>query len=188
MAVYADWLKWHNHLYALMCVPAVDQAMMLCRHNGHWYIAVRGNPESSGCTLRAGIRMPSEPGFERRTDWMKTKEIADAGGVQFYPTLRYRGHRVYPEHWHPESERPLLMCVMESSSWRSALMRDSDLEQVKARFESEGWEFNARDQQARKYIDVDDLEKVEGPAPDGQFLAKTSCAFHGRRSPAGRPR
>lgn len=91
--------------------------------------------------------------------------------ITFYPTLRYRGIPVSVFHgWHPDSEEPLLNLAI----WgRPYLSLDEPYEVIKQRWEqliSEGWEDGGRDGMAG-YVHVEDpdLEKIEGPPPDGPF-------------------
>lgn len=63
--------------------------------------------------------------------------------ITFISELRYKGLKVYPEHWHPESEEPLLLCYMPT------VMHPGEPESVwglrRERLIEEGWEDGGRD-------------------------------------------
>lgn len=92
------------------------------------------------------------------------------GDIRFFPEIRYRGCKVYPEWWHRESSEPLLAVHL--------LRNDLDLEKFFVRppsfndllraMAADGWQGDAREGW-HKYIHVDELEKIEGPPPEGAF-------------------
>ena len=115
--------------------------------------------------MKVGLRMPGSEGFRRVNNYLgRTFESCDS--VTFYPEVRYRGVRVYPQHWDPESNEPLAMCHMPLNIdlAETKAERDALLEQLLA----EGWEYSAWEGLARA-VHVDDLEKIEGPPPEGPF-------------------
>jgi len=91
-----------------------------------------------------------------------TTEISN---ITFYPEIRYKGLRVYPMWWKRDAEEPILR-VMAGSSGGDYPPGDTAafVEMLKA----EGWQPQARDPM-EGYVHVDDLEKIEGPPPDGAF-------------------
>ncbi|MBX3351817.1 MAG: hypothetical protein KF684_02690 [Phycisphaeraceae bacterium] len=88
--------------------------------------------------------------------------------ISFYPELRYEGCKVYPwGGWRPDSAEPILGCLI--GDLRAS--PDETADDVRARRErlvAQGWEDGGRDGVAG-YVHVDDLEKIEGPPPDGPF-------------------
>lgn len=115
-------------------------------------------------------------------------------GIIFYPELRFHGMRVYPEHWHGESEQPLLHCLLHDNNpavdaesgttmgmihearesgqrerWEQlGRRRETASRIVMERLLEEGWEQLEAGLFA-KYLHVDELEKIEGPPPEGSF-------------------
>ena len=113
-----------------------------------------------GQTLKNEGFMP----YVRGTFWHKpfdnTKEIL------FYPTLRWNGFLVTPMYWHKESSDPLLLCRMETHNF--GVTNDKDYMKAVERLRADGWGVDIMEG-AFKYIHVDELEKIEGPAPEGAF-------------------
>jgi hypothetical protein len=116
-------------------------------------------------------------------------------GITFYPETRYWGMPVHPEHWHRESEEPLLCCRLMgdeihrltgppglAEASRLAGRSEADrqhwlglVEEAKARgrelrtrLVEDGW-LDGGGEGLVKYVHVDDLEKIEGPPPEGAF-------------------
>jgi hypothetical protein len=88
-------------------------------------------------------------------------------GITFYPELRYKGMRVYPKGWDPDSAEPILRCEkphLADMNLKGVHVRQAFVERLRA----DGWHWDDREG-GWKYIHVDDLEKVEGPPPDGTF-------------------
>jgi hypothetical protein len=115
--------------------------------------------------------------------------------VVFYPQVRYWGMPVYPLHWHEESSEPLLRCLLmgneihrltsqaglgeasdraaeseaDHQRWlalvEEARTRDREL---RTRLVEDGW-LDRAGEGLEKYVHVDDLEKIEGPPPEGAF-------------------
>lgn len=111
--------------------------------------------------MKVGIQMPVSDGFRRVNNYLaRTFDFTE--GITFYPEIRYRGFRVYPQAWHYESSEPLLHCYMDHSEislggW------DATKERMRELIE-DGWQWDQRDG-GNKYVYVDDLEKIEGPPP-----------------------
>lgn len=109
-------------------------------------------------------------GFSERTSqandgpiyrWWQ-RYIDSIADITFFPEIRYRGFRVYPQGWHYESSEPLLKCYMDHSEI-SAGGWDATKERMCALIE-DGWQWDQREG-GIKYVHVDDLEKIEGPPP-----------------------
>lgn len=151
--------------------------MLLARKDGYWYIAVRSRPESLGCALRIGPMMPREAGFTPMPPvgaWM-SKQLESTDGVTFFPTIKYQGLRVEPISWHPESRELRVKCRLDTSEVTSSVLHFDDLAGTDraynkrvAELKAEGWAWDAREG-GQKYLHVDELEKIEGPPPDGVF-------------------
>jgi len=80
--------------------------------------------------------------------------------IVFFPTLQYESATVYPQWWHPESEEPILFCHM--MQWEDCALSTEELRK-------EGWQIDDPREPARGYVHVDELEKIEGPPPEGPF-------------------
>ena len=170
---------------------------MLCVWNKEWCLAQRGNLSLPGVSLavRNGCPLASETmGFKRYWSgvfWHRYWPSFD--GITFYPEVRYRGIRVYPQWWHPSSAEPLVHCWMQGigdavdpgrdrieqsldaqrrgdfALWASICEELKQKSQaMRAQLVSEGWKDKHIDG-LEKYCHVDDLEKIEGPPPVGEF-------------------
>lgn len=89
-----------------------------------------------------------------------------ADEVRFFPKLRWKGFRVTPVYWYRDSSEPLLHCRMETHELGAKSEREH--ERLVEDIRTQGWHWDLREG-GHKYIHVDDLEKIEGPAPDGPF-------------------
>lgn len=150
--------------------------MILAHYRGEWVGAQRAVANVPGCAL--GVRNGAEQwaqehGFRRY--WSGAfwdKYCPDLAGIRFFPRLSVRGCRVVPWQWHPTAEEPLLMVFMEPE--------DLDLsryflkppafkgEEIMRAMRADGWGWDQREG-GWKYFHVDELEKVEGPPPEGAF-------------------
>jgi len=103
--------------------------------------------------------------------------IADVRAIRFFPVIRCRlGYLVSPVMWHPEWEEPILKCYLDNGELTQDLTCHNDLgkwnriyEERKAALRADGWHWPDPREGCEKYIHVDDLEKIEGPPPDGAF-------------------
>ncbi len=151
--------------------------MILARKNTYWYIAERANPQSSGCAIRVGANMPNEGGFgpPPGVGLYLVKQLESTAGLQFFPYVYYRGCRVWPEAWDRESEEPILRCLAMPNNFEDIT---SDYFRKIGKgigaiypgdvLRADGWEQIARGEYV-KFFHVDDLEKIEGPPPEGVF-------------------
>lgn len=86
-------------------------------------------------------------------------------GITFYPVVRYKGMRVHPIAWHPEATEPRLKV---HSAWCSSDYPPGDELAFDEMLKAEGWTWDQREG-GEGYVHVDDLEKIEGPPPEGGF-------------------
>jgi len=86
----------------------------------------------------------------------------DIENVVFFPEIRYQNAKVYPEYWPTDSSEPLLRCRLMGWDARSAGYSNEQQE-------ADGWKGVGSGDGATKWIHVDDLEKIEGPPPEGPF-------------------
>lgn len=86
---------------------------------------------------------------------------------RFYPEIRWKGRRVHVWNgWDPNSSEPMLQCLLDLGELGAASASDAEVK-VQELIE-EGWSWNWREG-GLKYIHVNDLEKIEGPPPEGPF-------------------
>lgn len=113
--------------------------------------------------------MPRGEGFEPSGPspvyfWRGSVLIADPA-ITWYPELRYRGYPVSPYMgWKPETPEPMLGCYLDTCAIRGIGHHDTPGE--RAALLADGW--HERDGFFR-YVHVDEIEKSEGPPPDGPF-------------------
>jgi len=110
--------------------------------------------------------MPHDEGFISINNYLG-KQLDTVYGIAFYPNIRYKGLHAYPENWHSTSHEPLVMCLIPSLR----VFVNESKEVVQQRREllvDHGFEDGGREG-LKGYVHVDDLEKIEGPPPDGPF-------------------
>ncbi len=142
--------------------------MILCRWKAEWCIAQRAQANLPGCSLAVpnsrGPRLAG-PGFREyvyKTFWHKYVDAIEE--IVFYAEIRYKGMRVTPIMWHPESEEPLLRCLAgQSADDYPPGAGDEFIEMLRA----DGWHIQRCETWG--YVHVDELEKIEGPPPEGPF-------------------
>lgn len=141
---------------------------VLAIRKGEWLLAAFA-PNLRGCNLST-VRPPLHD-RERYHIWNKSVYVwshAPLDGITFFPELKYQGCKVYPWHgWRHDSAEPILSCLI--GDLRAS--PDETADDVRARRErlvAQGWEDGGRDGVAG-YVHVDDIEKFEGPPPDGPF-------------------
>lgn len=91
----------------------------------------------------------------------------------FYPELRFKGLPVTPLWWRPDSEEPILRVhtmpehkYFVLSPYYSGPKATG--EENWQRLHDDGWEPAGKGEWER-WAHVDELEKTEGPPPEGQF-------------------
>ncbi len=92
-------------------------------------------------------------------------------GIIFYPEIYYRlgdeRYRVYPwNRWCRDSTEPVLRCLIDHG-----LISEGGMAETERRIKTlinDGWQWDQR-VGGIKYVHVDDLEKIEGPPPEGAF-------------------
>ena len=68
--------------------------------------------------------------------------------------------------WHPESSEPLLFCRIDDG--KVGGQSEAEFMQRVRELQADGWTWEFREG-CEKYVHVDDLEKIEGPPPEGAF-------------------
>lgn len=91
----------------------------------------------------------------------------------FYPEIRYRGVRVLPYSWHPTETEPVLLVDVypydRDLYARYFLKPPKDHDEMLRALKLDGWDVYDGREGAWKYVHVDELEKIEGPPPEGAF-------------------
>ena len=128
-------------------------------------------PHLRGCNL--STRVDPVAHAEKYHLWQNRIWVwseADPAKVRFFPEIRYRGCKVYPEWWHRESSEPLLAVHLppRDLDFSKFFVRPPTLDDLQRAMEADGWQGDGREGW-HKYVHVDELEKIEGPPPEGPF-------------------
>lgn len=97
-----------------------------------------------------------------------------ANGIAFYPELYYHGLPVWPASWCSESAEPIVRCEAMpqegqlDDEYFQCVLQHSTVDHRNNRLLADGWAKPDKFVYS-KYVHVDDLEKIEGPPPDGPF-------------------
>ncbi len=152
--------------------------MILAHYRGDWAIAYRAyyppQPRPPGCALRVrntSVLANDDAGFEPNafgTYWESSTRWTDE--LRLFPEIRYHGCKVYPYGWHTTAREPMLQIFaddIDASKYFKAnpLANTTDLRRALI---ADGWDWDAREG-GFKYVHVDELEKIEGPPPEGPF-------------------
>ncbi len=152
--------------------------MILAHYRGDWAIAYCAyfppQPRPPGCALRVrntSVLANDDAGFEPNafgTYWESSTRWTDE--LRLFPEIRYRGCKVYPEWWDRESSDPLLAVHLPPSDldFSKFFVRPPTLDDLQRAMEADGWQGDGREGW-HKYVHVDELEKIEGPPPEGPF-------------------
>lgn len=102
------------------------------------------------------------------------KYFPSTEGITFYPNIYYHGLKVWPLSWMPETNEPVLRCEampeqgdLDSEYFQEA-MRRIGAYSGEVLLVADGWRHPDKFTY-QKAIHVDDLEKIEGPPPEGPF-------------------
>ena len=121
--------------------------------------------------------MPCPPGFQEHiygTFWWKI--FRDYAGITFYPRCLYHGMLVTPITWHTESPEPIVQCCA-MPGWEGYDLNQSFIEHVletgmpneyDSPMLADGWDASEIGV-FKKFIHIDELDKIEGPPPEGSF-------------------
>lgn len=151
-------------------------SMILANWQNRWFLASRANAGSDSCALvasdledlsRIGFKSeqrsfgrPGNSNFSEWRIWHCWRESVN--GIVFFPELRFRQAKVYPEYWSFDSSEAVLQCRL--MGWDAYSAAYSNEQQI-----ADGWIGVGSGDGATKWIHVDELEKIEGPPPEGPF-------------------
>ncbi len=150
-------------------------AVILCEFRGNWYLST-GISAANGCTLRCGARMPHPAGFKPLppVGALLYGSVFEIEAITFFPIIRRLEYPLRPVMWHPEREEPILKCYLDNSELTRDLTCYNDLarwnriyKERKAALWADGWHWSDPREGCEKYLHVDELEKIEGPPPEG---------------------
>lgn len=146
-----------------------------------------------GMNRAPGFDWRNEPGYSHAI-----VQEGRRGEFQFFRELLFQRMRVHPEWWHFEAAEPLLHCRLrgdqitqkvgllpeilraraaadqsgdpaDHESWRQLCMAaEKAAFALRAELVNEGWKDQSGDGLV-KYLHVEELEKIEGPPPEGAF-------------------
>lgn len=148
--------------------------MILAMRDGEWFLAAFA-PHIQGCNL-SSVREPiaQRDKFHLWRDLIYVQSHAPLDGIIFYPDLFYHGLSVAPQMWHTETIEPILCCQAMPQEgdlddpYFVTLLKDSQRDHYGNRLLADGWTRTDKFVY-EKYIHIDDLEKAEGPPPNGSF-------------------
>ena len=143
--------------------------MILCRFNNHWFLCTGIDLYTDRCWLRSGPKMHYPDTFQPLppAGSVMHGSIEGVEHVTFYPEIRYDGLRVFPENWHFDNTDPVVMCHIPSPR-RFPNESKEAVQQHREELIAQGFEDGGREG-LKGYVHVDDLEKIEGPPPEGPF-------------------
>ncbi|QOJ18146.1 MAG: hypothetical protein HRU76_11335 [Phycisphaeraceae bacterium] len=139
----------------------------LARRQSDWLLAAFA-PHLRGCNLSTVVSPTvAQERFQLWQGRIWVQSEADPREVVFYPRLLYRGWLVTPERWHHTGAEPILLVRMGVEEISKAGGLKETME-ARRELETDGWDWS-RMEEGLKYVHVDQLEKVEGPPPEGAF-------------------
>ncbi len=145
--------------------------MILCRDDAFWYCSTGVSRDKDQCGVRCGSQMAQPDGLlPLPPAGAQRYGLRPFRGIRFFPEIRYRGCKVYPEWWHRESSEPLLAVLLLPSDLELSkfFVRPPAFGDLQRAMEADGWHGDGREGW-HKYVHVDELEKIEGPPPEGPF-------------------
>jgi hypothetical protein len=139
--------------------------MILCKWNEDWFICTGKNSSLGHYGLRSGAMMPHPATFSQYGSawWYGIAKLTEH--ITFYPRISYKGCGGRPVMWKADTTEPILYCEIGTPPGWSRQQQEAKISEL----EAEGWKWDRRDGVGRGYVHVDDLEKVEGPPPEGAF-------------------
>lgn len=169
---------------------------VLAQRDGEWFLAAFAK-HLNGCNLSTP-REPvlQREKFHLWRGQLYVQSHASLQGITFYPELYYHGMKVWPQGWGEDTAEPILHCLVllnpedvertpyfdgpsakqihatkdrDRDEWiRLLALRQKGVEQLIERLIADGWEQPGRGEFTR-LVHIDDLDKIEGPPPEGPF-------------------
>lgn len=142
---------------------------VLANRDGEWFLAAFA-PHLSECNLSTPIQpVHNSELFHIWKESIYVQSHASLDRIVFYPEVLYRGIRVWPSHWDLKSSELMVSCRMMPDDVDQLKLfgcETPDYTTFHALMTNDGWRWDMRDGGVR-YIHINDLEKIEGPLPDG---------------------
>lgn len=150
--------------------------MILAYWQNEWVTCGRGPAHGAGCGV--GVRLAladwaQQLGMQRHVPAFWSKHLESIAGIRFFPEIRYRGVRVLPYSWHPTEAAPVLLVDVNPNDrdlyTRYFIKPPNNHDEMLRALKLDGWDVYDGREGAWKYVHVDELEKIEGPPPEGLF-------------------
>lgn len=139
--------------------------LVLAQKDDHWFLAAFA-AHIQGCNLSTTLLpFDNRDRFAKHFSGVFVRSNAPLEGITFYPRLRFRGQIVVPWGWKPDTSEPILHVFMDSLEFPKV----GDTGATIAQLERQGWGNVDPREGAFRYVHVDELEKTEGPPPEGPF-------------------
>ena len=137
-----------------------------------WSLAGRGVEGVPGISLRVGALMSGPPAMHMDAHGkFRHLYVTEFEDIIAFPVLKWRGCRIYPEHWKSDASLPILRVrLMPWDANALSIFGTEHLapEDHRKRMVALGWTLDPREG-ATAWLHVDELEKSEGPIPQGVF-------------------
>lgn len=134
----------------------------LAKRHDEWFLG-HANEYISGVNL-ASPRIPRSESsrYRKSTHGVYFANFRDHDVITFYTEIRYKGAKVYPEQLEYRPKKLLVLCRLMGWDAYSAGYSNEQLA-------ADGWVGVGSGDGATRWILVDELEKIEGPPPEGPF-------------------
>lgn len=138
--------------------------MILCKYENEWYLSTGLSADGDRCGIRCSIEMPHPHRFS--TSGSIAYGIVPASDVEFFPTLSYKGFRIFQISW-SDTREPILCCCISGGDIWAHYGNEVDCRGAIADLQSEGWTHDSKDRLIWGLVHVDALDKVRGAPPPG---------------------
>jgi hypothetical protein len=146
-------------------------AVILCREGDYWYYSTGVSREKNQCGVRCGPNMLNPGGLLPLPPvGALLYGLRPFDRMIFFPEIRYRGCKVSPWAWHPTAHEPILRIDgsnLDGYRLNGPFNAGPNFDFTAALL-ADGWEGDDYLGWSR-YVHVDELEKIEGPPPEGPF-------------------
>lgn len=140
--------------------------MVLASRSGEWYLAAFAK-HLQGCNLSTTVRPAvNRDAFHLWQNSVWVWSNAPIAGITFYPQLRWHGFPVTPISWAKGATEPMLRCSIGPLTQKDI---PPGIERFTDYLRAHGWAWSVRDFMGERTVHVDELEKIEGPPPEGAF-------------------
>lgn len=100
--------------------------------------------------------------FRKSAHGMYFANFRDPSDIMFFLDIRFRNAKVHLEYWKADTFEPVFQCrLMGFDAYAAGYSNDEQI--------ADGWVGVGSGEGATKWLHVDELEKIEGPPPEGAF-------------------